>query len=188
MVLIASGVLLFAFVHLFPALFPARRQQLWDRIGEGGYKGLFSLGVAAGIVLIVVGWRSTVPATVYVPPPELRHPAMALVVVAFWFMVLSGRPSRVKQWLRHPQLTGVFLWAVSHLAMNGDTRSVVLFGGLALWSLLEIPLINHREGVWIKGDSAPWSKDIMTMGITAVVVVVLMHLHPWFAGMPVLAG
>ena len=188
MVLIASGVLLFAFVHLFPALVPARRQQLWNRSGEGGYKDLYSLGVAAGIVLIVVGWRSTVPATVYVPPPELRHPAMALVVVAFWFMVLSGRPSRVKQWLRHPQLTGVFLWAVAHLAMNGDTRSVVLFSGLALWSLLEIPLINHREGVWIKGNSPPLSKDIMTVGITAVVVVVLMHLHPWFAGMPVLVG
>ena len=188
MVLIAGGVLLFALVHLFPALFPTKRQAIWDRIGEGGYKGLFSLGILAGIALIVIGWRSTIPASVYVPPPELRHPGMALVVLAFWLMVISGRPSRVKQWVRHPQLTGVCLWAIGHLMMNGDTRSVVLFGGLALWCLLEIPLINRREGVWIKGGVPPLSKDLMTIGITAVVVVVLMHLHPWFAGMPVLPG
>lgn len=188
MILIVAGVLLFAAVHLLPSLMPATRSRIQERLGEGGYKGLFSLGVVAGIMLIVLGWRNTIPYSIYLPPAELRHPGMLLVFIAFWLFVISQRRSRIKQWLRHPQLTGVLLWALAHLLMNGDSRSVVLFGGLALWSLVEMPLINRRDGNWVKTSHPPVSTDIINLGITAVVVVVVMHLHPWFAGMPVLAG
>ena len=45
------GVALFAAVHLVPGLAPGRRQALWDRLGEGGYKGLFSLLLIAALNL-----------------------------------------------------------------------------------------------------------------------------------------
>jgi len=188
MILITTGVLLFALVHLFPSLAPAQKALLWDRLGEGGYKGLFSVAIVAAIALIVVGWRTTLPTSAYVPPAEWRHPAMLLVVVAFWLFVISQRRSRLKQWIRHPQLTGVALWALGHLLINGESRSVILFAGLAAWSIIEMPLINRREGEWVKSPGPSITTDIISLGITAVVVVVLMHLHPWFAGMPVLAG
>lgn len=188
MALLILGVLLFSAVHLFPGLFPQARRSWQQRLGENGYKGLFSLAVAASIALIVIGWRSALPQQLYLPPLELRLPGVGLVVLAFWLFVVSQRRSRLRQLIRHPQLTGVFIWAGAHLLMNGDSRSVILFGVLGAWALLEILLINRREGVWIKEASPPLSTDIVSLLITAVVVVVLMHLHPWFAGMPVFVG
>ncbi|MDA8752595.1 NnrU family protein [Halieaceae bacterium] len=188
MTLLTVGVLMFAAVHLYPGVLPDIRRRWQQRLGENGYKGLFSLAIATSIVLIVVGWRSAQPQHLYLPPQELRLPGIALVALAFWLFVVSQRRSRLRQLIRHPQLTGVLLWAGAHLLMNGDSRSVILFGVLGLWALIEILLINRREGVWIKGDSPPVSTDIVSLLITAVVVVVLMHLHPWFAGMPVFIG
>ena len=120
--------------------------------------------------------------------PELRLPGIGFVALAIGLFVVSQRRSRVRQLIRHPQLTGVIVWAGAHLMMNGDSRSVTLFGILGVWAALEILLINRREGVWIKEASPPPSTDIVNLLITAVVIVVLVHLHPWFAGMPVFAG
>jgi uncharacterized membrane protein len=188
MILLAAGVLLFALAHLFPGLLPGSRSHLRARWGEARYKALISVGVLAGIALIIVGWRSAVPSGIYLPPPALRHPAMALLVMAFWLLVISQRPSRLRQWVRHPQLTAVLLWASAHLLLNGDSRSLALFGGLALWALVEIPLINRREGVWIKDDKPPLTSELINLLLTAAVVMVVMYLHPWFAGVSVLPG
>ena len=38
------------------------------------------------------------------------------------------------------------LWAIAHLLVNGDLASPVLFGGVLLWAVVEMMLINHREG------------------------------------------
>ena len=101
MTLLIIGVALFAAVHLVPGLAPGRRQALWDRLGEGGYKGLFSLLLIAAIALMVMGWRSSTPQFIYFPPPELRHLGMGLVVLALLLFVVSGRPSRLRRLIRH---------------------------------------------------------------------------------------
>ena len=183
--LLVLGILTFAGVHLVPSLAPALRGALMQRLGEGGYKGLFSLALLAGIGLIVFGWRSTLPSLVYLPPAALYPLALALMVLAFLLMVISGRPSRLKQILRHPQLTGVFLWGIAHLLVNGDQRSVVLFGGLSLWAAVEMIAINRRDGAWVKPEPPAWSTDLVSLVIAAVVVAVVIFIHPWIAGVPV---
>ncbi len=185
MTLLILGVALFAAVHLFPGIAPARKQALWDKLGEGGYKGLFSLSVLAALVLIVLGWRSATPQFIYLPVIALKPLGLGLVIVALLLFVVSGRPSRLRRVLRHPQLTGVIVWAGAHLLLNGDSRSLVLFGGLGLWALLEILLINRRDGVWIKDEVPGWGTELATLGATAVVVGVLIFVHPWIAGVPV---
>ena len=186
MTLLIIGVALFAAVHLVPGLAPGRRQALWDRLGEGGYKGLFSLLLIAAIALMVMGWRSSTPQFIYFAPPELRHLGMGLVVLALLLFVVSGRPSRLRRLIRHPQLTGVAIWAGAHLLLNGDSRSIILFGGLGLWALLEILVINRRDGVWIKEDAPGWGTEVATLVATAVVVAVLIYVHPWIAGVPII--
>ena len=37
--------------------------------------------------------------------------------------------------LRHPMLTGVLVWALAHLLVNGDEASLILFGWMAVWAL-----------------------------------------------------
>jgi len=186
MTLLIAGILLFAGVHLVPSLAPGLKASWLARLGEAGYKGSFSLLLLSGIVLIVLGWRSTLPTTVYLPVPGLRSPAMGLVVIAFLLLVVGSRNSRIRQWVRHPQLTGVLLWALAHLLLNGDQRSVTLFSGMALWSFIEILSISRREGAWVKADVPGLGSEIITAVVTVVVVVALMFAHPHFTGMSIL--
>tara|TARA_R110001592_G_scaffold363395_1_gene687526 strand:- start:35419 stop:35994 length:576 start_codon:yes stop_codon:yes gene_type:complete len=186
MTLLAIGVLLFAGVHLSKSLAPSFRPDMQKRLGENGYKGIFSLLILGSIALIVFGWRSTVPQYLYNTPAAMQAPALFLLVVAFWLLVVSARPSRVHRLLRHPQLTGVGLWGVAHLLLNGDSRSLVLFGGMAIWALLEMFAINRRDGAWTKAQAPTLGADVINLVITAVVVAVVVYVHPWLSGMPVI--
>ena len=138
MLLMIVGLALFAGVHLIPSLAPGLKASWHNKMGEGGYKGTFSLLLLAGLVLIVLGWRSAVPAGLYAPPAALHGPALGALYIAFLLMVTSSRNSRLLQWIRHPQLTGVTVWALAHLVLNGDSRSVLLFGTLGIWAIVEM--------------------------------------------------
>ena len=184
--LLSLGVLLFCMTHLMPSMAPGIKRTLVSRVGENGYKGLFSLTLLVGIACIVVGWRGTTIAYLYQPDPALRHLALGLIGVAFLLMVAASRATRIKRIVRHPQLTGVLVWASAHLLLNGDNRSVVLFAALAAWSALEMVTISRREGVWIKADVPPWTSEGVTVAIACAVIAVVTALHPYFTGVPVL--
>ena len=184
--LLSFGVLLFCLTHLMPSTASGIKSGLISRLGENRYKGLFSLALLISIVCIVFGWRGAAVTYVYQPDPALRHLALGLIVVAFLLMVAASRQTRLKRIVRHPQLTGVLLWASAHLLLNGDNRSLVLFGALAVWSFIEIITISRREGPWVKSDVPAWSSEFVTTAIACVVIAVLIALHPYFAGMPVL--
>ena len=132
-----------------------------------------------------MGWRSALPELVYLPPEVLRKPGMLLVLVAIILFAASGAPTRIKQVLRHPQLTGLLLWCAAHLMMNGDSRSVPLFGGLAIWAVLAMIGINRRDGEWVKPEAPPWSREIVLLLIGGAVYVGLVFAHPWLSGMPI---
>ena len=185
MTLLLLGVLLFTFVHFVPSLAPSLKAAAVSRIGEGGYKGVFSLLLLASFAFMIVSWRSAEPTSVYLPPAEMHKIALGLLLFAFLLMVVSSRNSRLRLLIRHPQLTGVAIWGVSHLLLNGDDRSLVLFGGMALWAIVEIVAINKREGVWIKAPPPSWGAEVATVLIAAVTIAVVIYIHPWLAGVPV---
>lgn len=182
MALMALGLIIWTGIHLFPSLAPTQRQRVIERIGEAPYKGLFALLILVGLILIVVGWRSSVPSMVYVPPIGLRHPAMLLVVIAFILFAASHLPTRIKRYIRHPQLAGVALWALAHLMANGDSRSVLLFTVLGIWALVSMVTLNRRDGVWIKpGPPAVWREAIPVVAGVLVAAIVV-KLHPYLSG------
>ena len=182
MVLLIVGILLFAGVHLVPSLAPALKASWLGRLGEGGYKGTFSLLLLASFALIITGWRSTQPEFIYTPSAALHHPALLLLVIAFLLMVVSSRKSRLGLLLRHPQLSGVTVWGIAHLLLNGDNRSLVLFGGLGLWALVEMPLINRRDGPRETPEAVPAAADVKLVVVALVAFGVLYVVHPWIAG------
>ena len=94
----------------------------------------------------------------------------------------EGFYRNVKRVLRHPQLTGLIVWAIGHLLANGDILSVVLFGGLGVWAVAEIVLINRREGAWVKPEPVPISAEIRPVLIGLVVFVALFAAHPYLFG------
>ena len=110
---------------------------------------------------------------------------MLLVLIAFILFGASNYPTRIKQFIRHPQLTGVAVWAFAHLVLNGDSRSVLLFGTMGLWAILEIVFINRREGKWVKQPSPSWAREIRGLAISLVVFVVVVMLHPYMTGVSI---
>lgn len=186
MLLLVIGVLLFAGVHLIRGLAPGLRQQLWDKLGEGGYKGLFSLLILSSIVLMVFGWRSATPQFIYAAPLSFGAVTLLLIATGFLLFVVSGRQSRLRRIIRHPQLTGVTLWAGTHLLLNGDSRSVVLFGGLAVWSILEMLVISRREGAWVKEEAPGWGTEMASAAMAVVAIGVVIYVHRWIAGVAIM--
>jgi len=185
MTLLVSGILLFAFVHFIPSFAPSLRAGTIERMREGGYKGIFSLLLLGSFALMIIGWRGAQPTPLYLPPVALHKIALGLLAVAFLLMAVSQRNSRLRLLIRHPQLTGVALWGISHLLLNGDNRSVALFGGMTLWALIEIVAISRRQGVWIKSDAPSWGAEGITVLIAAITVGVIVYAHPWLSGVPV---
>ena len=185
MTLLAIGILLFAGPHMVKSLAPSLRADLQKRFGENGYKGIFSLLVLASFALIIIGWRSATPQFVYTPSPALQMPALGLILVAFFLLAVSSRPSRLRRWVRHPQLTGVALWGIAHLLLNGNNRDLILFGGMATWAVAEILAINRRDGVWVKPEVPTVATDLVNLVITAVMLALFVYLHPWLAGVSI---
>lgn len=187
MTLLILGVLLWSVVHLAPCIFPQVKTQLIERFGDNPYKGIFSVLILISIALIIFGWRSSDPEFLYYLGDWTPIVTAILVLIAFIFMGAANYPSRIKQYIRHPQLTGLIIWAVGHLLSNGDTRSLVLFGGLGLWAIIEIPLLNARDGEWQKPDVPSIAIEVRGIAISVVVYIVLVFLHPYFTGVPVAA-
>lgn len=185
MALLIAGVLLFTGVHFIPSLAPGIKAAWVGKLGENGFKGVFSLLLLASFGLMIFGWRSTPPSLLYVPPLALHVPALALVALGFVIMVAANRNSRIRQFIRHPQLTGVALWGIAHLLMNGEDRSVVLFGALTLWAIGEMFAINRREGAWVKDEPPGWGAEAVTLLIAFVTIGVVVAIHPWISGVPV---
>ena len=182
MVMLISGVLLWSLLHLIPVAGRDARQSGIDKLGEGGYKGLFSLAMLCAIALMVFGWRNSLPTSVYIPSMEMRWAAIALTALGFILMAAANHPTRIGRIVRHPQLTGVLFWAIAHLLANGDSRSLILFGGLGAWCVVMILLINRRDGDWVKPEPPSWAVEIVGVVIGLAVFALFFFVHPWVAG------
>jgi uncharacterized membrane protein len=182
MILLVIGVAIWSGVHLLPSLGVQMRAALLDRIGEGPYKGLFALSLVASIVLMALGWRSIAPVAVYEPLGWGAPLATFGMFVSLVLFTASAVPSNLKRLVRHPQLTGVALWALTHLLANGSQRSLVLFGGVGLWSVVAMASINRRDGAWEKPEPVPLTAEIKPIVAGIIGYLVLGFAHPYIAG------
>jgi uncharacterized membrane protein len=182
MTLLIAGVVLWSIAHLVPAAAPRVRANLADKFGEGLFKGLFALDIIIALVLIVFGWKAATPTAIYAPPMYGSAIPSAFLIMAFVFFVASATPNNLKRYVRHPQMTAVLFWSVGHLLSNGDSRSIVLFGGFAIWALLEMFFINRRDGQWQKPAAVPRVKDVITAAVAAGAFAALAYFHTGLFG------
>jgi len=188
MTFLILGILIWSGVHLIPARGVRMRAAWIERIGEGPYKGLFALSLVGAITLMVTGWKSTGPVAIYAPPEWGRWLANVAMFVSLVLFMGSNVPSNMKRFVRHPQLTGVAVWGVAHLFANGDLRSLVLFGGLALWAVIEIASLNQRDGAWEKPEPLPLAAEIKPLVAGVVAYALLVFVHPYLAGVSPFPG
>jgi uncharacterized membrane protein len=173
MILLVAGVALWWLAHLFKRLAPGLRAGL----GEGPGKGAVALALIASLVLMVIGYRQAEFVEVYVPPAWGWHVNNLLMFLAVALYAMRGSRGTSRAWLRHPMLTGTVLWGVAHLLANGDLASLILFGGLALWALVEIPVINAAEGPWQRPAPGTLRGDILLLVMAAVGYAAIILIH-----------
>ena len=177
MTLLLAGVILWFVAHSFPAIAPAKRDALVAKLGEQPYRGVFSLVIIASLIMIVFGWKNAVPGAIYAPPLGPGIVSSVLVLAGLVLFFSSQMNGNIKRLIRHPQMAGTTLWALAHLLTNGDSRSVVLFGGMAIWALFEVIMINKREGPRAASNPASGKYDLIAVVIGGVVFAVVGHFH-----------
>ena len=177
MTLLVAGLLLFTLLHLLPAVSPDMRAGLAAKLGDNAYRAVFSAIILASLVVIVFGWKTATPTGIYTPPLRGGPVISAAIFFAFVLFVASKARSNYRRFVRHPQMSSVILWSVAHLLVNGDSRSVVLFGGLGVWAVAEIVLCNRRDGAWQKPDVAPFSADLIVAVVGGVAFAAFFYLH-----------
>lgn len=189
MTYLIAGVLLWSIVHLMKSVTPGVRTSIQGAIGEGPHKGLAALLLLASVGLMIYGWRSAPAEFVYDPPVWGRHLNMLLMFFAIYLIGVAQGKSRVRQWIRHPMLTGVLVWAIGHLLANGDNKSLVLFGGLGVWALISIITVSRNEGAWVKpAEVATPGREVLSVVIALILYGILFAAHPYFAGVPLVGS
>ncbi|MDX2476612.1 MAG: NnrU family protein, partial [Gammaproteobacteria bacterium] len=63
----------------------------------------------------------------------------------------------------------IIVWSIAHILLNGDSRSIILFGSMGLWAALEIIVINRRSGKLEKAAPPAWPREIKGLVISLVI-------------------
>lgn len=178
MTILVLGLLIFLGVHSVRIVADPWRTAMRARLGEHGWKGVYSVAALAGFALLVWGYGQArqAPVVLWTPPVGMRHLASLLTLFAFVFLAAAYVPRNgIKARLHHPMLLGVKSWALAHLLANGNIAHVVLFGSFLVWAALSFRAARARDRV--AGTLYPAG----TASGTAITVVVGIAVWAWFA-------
>ncbi|RJE81362.1 NnrU family protein [Paracoccus sp. JM45] len=172
MLILILGVALWWAAHLYKRAAPAQRAAM----GGKGRKIVAGL-LALSILLMIIGYRMADGAFFWGPSAPLVGINNLLVLAAFYMFAASGMKTRVTAYTRHAMLWGFSLWAVAHLVVNGDTPSFILFGGLLVWALVEMQVINRASELVRPTGPFPIRKEMMALAGAVIVMLVVGAIH-----------
>ena len=181
MVWLVIGVLLWSYSHLMKRITPGFRASLGDGPGKGVVSVLTFLALAA----MIYGYKQADPVILWDPPLFLRHVNNLLMLIAVVLVNLGYSRGVLRTRMRHPMLTSVKVWALAHLLVNGDLASVVLFGGLMAWAVVDVILINRMQPDWVRPAPGPVRNDVIYLAASVLVFVVIVAIHTWLGYPPV---
>lgn len=173
------GIALWWGAHLWKRVAPESRAA-W---GDKG-KALVTALLLVSVVLMVLGYRGANFVNLWYPPTFMVHINNLLMLLAFYFYAASGMKTRITRTIRHPQLTGFKTWAVAHLLVNGDLASIILFGGLLAWAVVEVVRINRAVPGWTPPPPAPMGKEIGAVVGAVAVTGIVGAIHLWLGVNP----
>lgn len=188
MTLLIFGIVFFLGVHLLPTA-TGLRAELVSRLGEAGYRLVFSLLSLASLALLIFAYAKAPFVAVWSPPEWTRWMAIVLMLPAFVFLVAAYLPGRIRARLKHPFLVAIKTWALAHLLANGDLASMILFGSFLAYAVYDRITLKHRRPssvIGIEGPEKPQNDVIAIVLGTVLYVVFLVWLHKLLIGPAVL--
>lgn len=189
LLILIAGLALFLGVHTLTTL-RGPRARVIARLGDGGYKLVYSLVSVAGIALIAWGYskyRQDGWINIWYPPQSLRHLVLGLMLPVVILVVASYLRGNIYRIVKNPMLAGVKLWALLHMLINGDLGSIILFGSILAWAVYDRISLKHRTDA-----GAPpipvggWGNDVIAVAVGVVVyVAIVFAFHPLIIGVPI---
>lgn len=178
-ILLIAGVALWAGAHFFKRFAPDARAKM----GDPG-KGIIALVLVGAIVLMVIGFGGTDFIPVWSPPAFLTHLNNLLILIALYLFAAGDTKASLTRNMRHPMLAGMRAWALAHLLVNGDLASIILFGGLLAWALVQAIVINRAEPTWSPREGTSLKGDAMALGGAVVLMGIIGFVHNWLGPWP----
>lgn len=168
----------------------ALRRPLTERLGERGFRGFYVVFVLAAFVWMLISYGHAFFVPVWLPPDWTRW--IPILVMPFASILAVGGLTQPSPTLvggeatldpeaplspargflsitRHPFLWGAALWALSHLAANGDAASMVMMGGILVLSLGGMAHIDHRRAQTL---GSTWGPIALTTSLVPFVAVI----------------
>lgn len=192
MTLLIVGLMIFLSVHSLRIFAEDWRNRQCTRMGEIGWKGLFTLISLIGFVLICWGFglARQQPVLLYVPPLALRHLNALFTLLAFVLVAAAYGPrNHLKAKFGHPMLLGAGIWAVGHLLATGMLRDVALFGAFLLWAVVLFIVSRRRDRhAGTVYPAGKWGGDAVAIVVgVAIWIVFAFWLHLWLIGVKPMA-
>ncbi len=184
-----AATLLFVGGHFLLSAQPLR-PLLAKQLGEQGFRAVYSLVALGAFVWMVAAYRAAPFIEVWSPPaalvwlPAVVMPLAVLLAVCGLTTpgptMVGGESSLfdpgvhdpapgILRVTRHPFLWGTALWAVSHLAVNGDAASMILMAGILGLSLGGMAHIDKRREAWAESG---WGPVKLTTGVLPFAAIV----------------
>jgi uncharacterized membrane protein len=177
---LGSGVLLWSLAHLLKRVAPGWR----SRLGSAA-RPLVALSIVLSVFLMVLGYQQAEGPLWWGRQSALVGINNLLVLIGFYIIAGSIIGARISRFIRHPQLTAIKLWAIAHLLVNGDLASLILFGGLLIWAVLAVMLINRQEKSRVQEQgSIAWLREVGALSVAIVIYGLVGYAHGWL-GYPV---
>ena len=184
------GLIIFFAVHSISIVNEPFRERMVAKMGEGPWKGVYSVVAAIGFFLIVWGYglARQESASIYSSAPWLIHLSMLLLVSVFPLLVATYFPGRIRTVVRHPMLIATILWVFAHLLVNGGLAEILLFGSFLAWSGLDLFSMRQRAQSPLLSAPALRFNDLFAMVFgLALYGVFVVWLHNLLIGVPLVA-
>ncbi|TSD84138.1 NnrU protein [Mycobacterium sp. KBS0706] len=200
MLSLAFAALYWVLLHLGVA--GPLRPTLVARLGEMGYRGVFSALSAIGLAWLALAYRGAPYEPLWAPVP-FWIPAV-LVLLGFVLLAYSLGPSNptqvgaermgdalpvagITRITRHPMLWAFALWALAHLTVNGHWAGVLLFGAILVTALNGMVSIDRKRAAQLGPAWSDFTHRTSRLPFAAVLSgrgqLALGELAPWRLGL-----
>jgi uncharacterized membrane protein len=154
------AVIAFLAPHVLPSV-PGLRPWLIEKLGRAGYLSAYVILSAVTFGWLIVALLRAPYVGLWALSSWQVYVTLVLVALACTLFIAGlatpnplslsvrrageGIPNdAILRVTRHPLLWALGLWGLSHVLVNGDVASIVLFGILAIFALGYIPLMDKR--------------------------------------------
>lgn len=144
------------------------RAPLVARLGNGGFALLYSAVALASLGWAVQLWRAIPQDRLWVVPEWAYVAALAAMLFAailfvgsmtspnpaLMGMTAGGSPRGVQRITRHPMMWSFAIWAIVHMVLSADSRTLVLAGGILTLALFGAWMQDKKKRAALPGYGA----------------------------------